>query len=151
MSAIPLFAILLTSFTIIKSNEHSKDLIVLEVQEPKISKQQADAFITEVYATFANEEVFNKQQRYDRLLDLLQNRVIIMEHPLKQEESYQKLSQIPLRNKYNSTLSRDTSFNPDDFNVLKYAVDFYPKERPIHYRVDNTNYLIKILPQKQLQ
>ena len=56
------------------------------------------------------------------------------------------LSDVPLMDYYVNTLDRDTNFNPQNFNPLKYLFSFYSKGTHM-YRVDNTSYFIIIKSQ----
>lgn len=108
--------------------------------------QSLNPKILEVYGSKIQELVINEPQHLERLNDLLDNRIKIIESPLSSEEKNVKLSQIALLNKYNASLSRDAVFDPLNFNPLKYDLNFFPKSTAV-YRVDNTNYLIVIQPQ----
>jgi hypothetical protein len=109
--------------------------------------QQINPKIQEVFLDKTQELVINDQARHDFLNDLLINRVKIIESALGTDEKYPLLSSVALLNKYNPSLTRDSNFNPETFNPLKYDLVFSAKT-PIVYRVDNTNYLIVIEPQK---
>lgn len=61
-------------------------------------------------------------------------------------ESYVNLSTIQVRNKYNSALVNDYErFNVSTFNPLKYFFNFYSPVQ-MNYRIDNTDYMIVIVP-----
>ena len=76
------------------------------------------------------------------------SRTEILTKAFSKKENYPLLSSVALKSKCNTALSRDeANFDPNNFNVLKYFMNWYPKEDMI-YRVDKTNYLIVIHPQK---
>lgn len=128
-----LFLFLLFSFAAIVSN--GQDLI-----NPKIQ---------EVYGDHLQSLIKNDSDRLRFLNNLLDNRIKIeiTEKDLSNSKIH-KLSEVELYNRYNSDLVRDELFNPDTFNPLKYNLNFYSFEKePLYYIVDNTNYIIKILPQ----
>lgn len=59
---------------------------------------------------------------------------------------YVLLSTVLLKDKCNPDLVRDnaTNFDPDNFNPLKYNLDYYPKNTDKAYKVDGTSYIIII-------
>lgn len=108
--------------------------------------QQTNAKIQEVYGDKIQEITQNDPERIKILTDALENRIKIMESPIVGEDKYIKLSTVPLLNKYNPGLKRDLVFNPDNFNPLKYNLNFFSSKAEV-YRVDNTDYLIVVIPQ----
>jgi hypothetical protein len=110
------------------------------------SAQQVNAKIQEVYGDKTQEIAQNDPERIKLLNDLLDNRIKIIESPIVGEDKYTKLSSVPLLNKYNTNLKRDLTFDPANFNPLKYSMNFFTSEVQI-YRVDNTDYLIVIQQQ----
>ena len=110
------------------------------------SAQQGNAKIQEVYGDKTQEIAQNDPERIKLLNDLLDNRIKIIESPIVGEDKYTKLSSVPLLNKYNTNLKRDLTFDPANFNPLKYSMNFFTSEVQI-YRVDNTDYLIVIQQQ----
>jgi hypothetical protein len=105
------------------------------------------ALINEVYGNKAMNTVLNKPQRLKDIKNILRNRVEIKNIP---NESDQKpctlLSEVPLMDYYVNNLERDSNFNPQNFNPLKYLFNFYSYGSHM-YRVDNTNYFIIIKSQ----
>lgn len=73
------------------------------------------------------------------------SRVEILARPQSKDENYTLLSSVPLKNKCNGELERDSpkTFNPETFNPLKYFFEFY-SEQDRTYRVDGTGYIIII-------
>lgn len=110
------------------------------------SAQQVNSKIQEVYGDKTQEIAQNDPERIKLLNDLLDNRIKIIESPIVGEDKYPKLSSVPLANKYNPNLQRDLVFDPNNFNPLKYNMNFFTSEVQI-YRVDNTDYLIVIQQQ----
>lgn len=86
--------------------------------------------------------------RIESLNDLLTNRVEFKTIPDNVNKKFLKLSEIPLFNKYNSDLKRDSEFDPNNFNILKYQINFYSTKTQI-IRVDNTDMVIIIKPQNK--
>ena len=73
-------------------------------------------------------------------------RVFIVKTNASLLDSYINLSTIQIRNKYNSTLENDYDhFNISSFNPLKYFFNFYSPVQ-MNYRVDNTDYMIVVVP-----
>jgi hypothetical protein len=116
------------------------------VDAPLTVKELAQ--IKEVYGDQAEKEILNRPQRVKDIKHILRNRVVIQEHPGKDLSPYKPLSSVPLFNNYNKGLTRDSFFDANNFNVLKYSFDFYSRnENVMTYRIDNTNFLINIKPQ----
>ena len=111
-----------------------------------VNAQQVNAKIQEVYGDRTQELVINDQERFSFLSDLVENRIKVIESPITENDKYPKLSTVALINKYNSSLARDASYDPNTFNPLKYDLKFSSKKVEI-YRIDNTDYLIVIQPQ----
>ncbi len=107
------------------------------------------AMINEVYGSTANKNILTKPQRLKDIKNILRNRVEIKEisNPSDQKKCT-LLSEVPLMDYYVYDLERDTTFNPNTFNPLKYLFNFYAYGSHM-YRVDNTNYFIIIKSQHQ--
>ena len=108
--------------------------------------QQVNSKIQEVYGDKTQQIVQNEPERIIALNDLLDNRIKIVVSPVKGEDKYTKLSSVELLNKYNPNLKRDEGFDPNNFNALKYNMNFFNSQALV-YRVDNTDYIIVIKPQ----
>ncbi len=103
-----------------------------------------DPRIQEVYRD--NMYLLNDNpSRLNALEGLLANRFEIVEEIPFAGEKISKLSDMPLFNKYNQNLRRDEVFDKNNFNVLKYNLEFFTDFRKA-YRVDDTNYIIVINP-----
>ena len=112
-----------------------------------ISAQQVNAKIQEVYGDQTQTLVINDAERSAFLMDLIENRIKIIESPLVNEsDKHTKLSTVALFNKYNSSITRDVTYNANTFNALKYDLKFSSKNTEV-YRIDNTDFLIVIQPQ----
>src|SRR5690554_4230544 len=59
------------------------------------------------------------------------------------------LSEVPLITTYNPELTYDLgeNFNPETFNPFKYKLDFFRTDAVVRDKVDETDYIINILPQ----
>ena len=108
--------------------------------------QQVNSKIQEVYGDKTQQIMKNEPERIIALNDLLDNRIKIVVSPVKGEDKYTKLSSVELLNKYNPNLKRDEGFDPNNFNALKYNMNFFNSQALV-YRVDNTDYIIVIKPQ----
>ena len=74
----------------------------------------------------------------------LLSRVEIKTQTIQANETFKKLSQLQVIDKYVPTLVNDAgNFNPNNFNPLKYFMNFTAGVTTT-YRVDNTNYVIVI-------
>nr|WP_321237360.1 hypothetical protein [uncultured Psychroserpens sp.] len=145
-----LFCILLATPSMFSqsSNQSRKQKTVTyntNVNNPLTSNELA--LINEVYGNKATSNVLNKPQRLKDIKNILRNRVEVKLIP---NQSDQKpctlLSEVPLMDYYVDNLQRDTNFNPQNFNPLKYLFNFYSYGSHM-YRVDNTNYFIIIKSQ----
>ena len=108
--------------------------------------QQVNSKIQEVYGDKTQQIMKNEPERIIALNDLLDNRIKIVVSPVVGEDKYTKLSSVELLNKYNPNLKRDEGFDPNNFNALKYNMNFFNSQAVV-YRVDNTDYIIVIKPQ----
>jgi hypothetical protein len=108
--------------------------------------QQVNPKIQEVYGDKTQEILQNEPERVKIFTDLLENRIKIVLEVSVGEDKYPKLSLFSLLNKYNPNLTRDSAFDLNTFNPLKYNLNFFSTKTEV-YRIDNTDYLIVIKPQ----
>lgn len=101
--------------------------------------------LNEVYGESLQKEVLDKPQRVKDIKHLLRNRITYTKdyNPAK---GYINLTEVPLFDVYVDNLKRDTSFNKETFNPLKYQMFFYSNQVYV-YHLDNTEYYIIIGPQ----
>lgn len=117
------------------------------IQIPLSPKERA--FIMEVYGQYAEKYVFSRPQMLKDLKQLLRNRIVIKKNsPFAAQKKAIQLSSIPLFNAYVPDLKRDSNFNPNSFNPLKYNFGFSNMEAKL-YSVDGTDYTILIKSQYQ--
>ncbi len=116
------------------------------VDAPLTAKELAQ--ITEVYGIHAEKEILSRPQRVKDIKHLLRNRIEIKQFSGNDMKPCPMLSEISLFDAYVKDLKRDTNFNPDDFNPLKYNFVFFSRAAAM-YKVDNTNYYIIIKSQHQ--
>lgn len=116
-----------------------------KLQQNKYSKTQIEYFIREVFKDKADELVLKSDSRRLEIITEFLNRCEVMERPDLVGKNFQLLSVVALNNKYNSELKFDTYYNPNHFNPLKYNFNMSSKE-VLMYRIDNSNYIIKIFP-----
>jgi hypothetical protein len=105
-----------------------------------------DPRIIEVYANQLDVLVLSDNQRLNDLNDILLKRTEIVVEKYRQDEKFLKLFSMPLFNKYNINLKKDTVFTVETFNVLKYNLEFFSKFDKV-YRIDNTDFILIIHPQ----
>lgn len=110
------------------------------------SKEERNKVI-EVFGDNSKKIVFDDPEFSKSIKHLLRNRIEVLkiEDPKKQKMT-KLLSQVRLANFYNSSLKLDKNFDIDNFNPLKYNLEFFSKGSYI-YRIDNTDYFIQILSQ----
>ena len=123
-------------------------IISLFLFEFSVAAQNVEAVqekIQEVYADDASR-ILDNEMLFNFYSTLINERIQYITQPYQSDEKYPKLSEIDLLNKKNPNLERDSSFDPDTFNPLKYNFNFTSSGKQL-YRVDETDYLILILPQ----
>jgi len=77
---------------------------------------------------------------------LINERITYMRSPYQADEKYTLLSTCPLNDKDDPRMTRDTRFDADTFNPLKYKMNFFARTTQV-YRFDGSDYLIIITPQ----
>ncbi|MEM6515063.1 MAG: hypothetical protein AAF688_02690 [Bacteroidota bacterium] len=103
--------------------------------------------IKEVFGSRADELVLNNSAYLKDLKHLLRNRILIYEmNDLSKQKKTKLLSEVPLNKTYNSGITRDVKFDIENFNPLKYQLDFFSKGTYV-YQVDGTDYFIQITSQ----
>ncbi len=114
-------------------------------QKPRYSNQQIEFFIREVFQDKADELVLKSNSGRLEMITNFLNRFEIVQRPDLKGKKIDLLSTIQLQSKYNQRLVRDTFVSPATFNPLKYNFEMFSK-KVLLYRVDNTDFIIKILP-----
>lgn len=104
--------------------------------------------IIEVYGDDAEKEVLSRPQRLKDIKHLLRNRIEFKMLPEGNLKPFRLLSEIPLFNFYVTTLKRDLVFNPENFNPLKYNIEYFSTIGTT-IKIDNTNYYLIIKSQHQ--
>jgi len=112
------------------------------VQLPLTPKEHAQ--IIEVYRGFADKYVFDNSNRLKEIKNILRNRVQIRKYENKDLSSIRNLSEIAI---IDPNIVMDTNIDAENLNPLKYNFNFYSRDRIKYFRIDNTQYLITILPQ----
>ena len=103
--------------------------------------------LTEVYGSSLEKEILSRPNRVLSMKNLLRNRLVIENRPdPKDQKECTLLSEVPLFDAFVSTLTRDSVFNPQKFNPLKYSFPFYARGEYM-YRVDGTDYFILVKSQ----
>lgn len=98
-------------------------------------------FIVEVFGN----TITNDSQHYKNLQKLLRERVVFIKEPFQENEKFSNISQTSLLNKYNNNLVKDITFDENNFNILKYNLNFFSPNTKV-YRFDNSDWLIVINP-----
>lgn len=138
--------ILFLSFTIFSQEAKSTPISFPDNVEAPLTKKEK-AMINEVYQSKANELVYQNSDFLKDLKHLLRNRITIYKDTNPKTQKFTKLlSEVPLFNDYNSSLTRDANFNINNFNPLKYKLNFFSKGTYV-YRIDNTDYFIQVISQ----
>ena len=114
------------------------------VKAPLTNKEKK--MIVDVYGLeAANKYIFGIPQLLKDTKHLLRNRVKIFELTNKDISDLKNLSDIPLFNHFQN-IERDHLINENNFNPLKYDLNFYSKETQ-YIRIDNTQKVIIITSQ----
>ncbi len=100
----------------------------------------------EIYGELNGEFFKGNSELYNTFIELLTKRINIVEELYVQNEKYEKISSLNLLNKYNTSISHESFKTVDEFNPLKYQMDFFAKTTKV-YRIDNTNLIVVIDPQ----
>jgi hypothetical protein len=117
------------------------------VKAPLTSQERNQ--VLEVYGDFADKYVFDNPNMLKNIKQILRNRVVIKTITNENEKkACPKLSTVSLFNPYVKNLKRDESFNPSNFNPLKYNFEFHSLSASM-FQVDNSNYYIIIKSQYQ--
>lgn len=105
-----------------------------------------DEFIISVFG----DNVVKGSQHHKNLIDLLQNRIEFTKlvKSSDSDKDYPNINQVPLFDKYDKSITRDTTFDSNTFNVLKYDLIFFSTFTKI-YRINNTDWVIIIKPVKK--
>lgn len=115
------------------------------VEAPLTKKEKA--MIEDVYQAKTKELVYDNEQFLKDIKHLLRNRITIYkESNPKTQKKGMLLSDAPLFNEYNKDLKRDVDFDVENFNPLKYQLDFFANGTYV-YRVDDTDYFIQVTSQ----
>lgn len=137
----------LIGITFFSSNQNVKNPELGIFLENKYTKSQIEAFVREVFKDKADELVLNSNSRRLEIITDFLNRVEIYENANLGSKKIELLSSIPINRKYNPDLKLDTYYNQNTFNPLKYDFNM-SSNKILIYRIDNTNYIIRIFPIK---
>ena len=107
-----------------------------------IDKIKVTAYVEEVYQ---NCPEYTEERYFDDYLYKIGHTEIIKIENEEKLSQYDLLTTVSLNKKCNLALTHDTgeNFSPERFNPLKYFFPFYEKNSTV-YRVDGTNYVIRI-------
>jgi hypothetical protein len=108
-----------------------------------ITLHEIELKIEEVYGRSFIENNTTLVQFFNKLL---KERITYITQERTSDEKYIKLSSLSILNKNNSNLRPDSQFIANEFNPLKYNMNFYSKITEV-YRFDNSDILIVIAPQ----
>ncbi len=114
-------------------------------QKTKYTNQQIEFFVREVFQDQADVLVFKSDSGRLEMINNFLNRFEVDQRADLRKKAIPLLSILKLNNKYNSSLIIDTYYNPKTFNPLKYHFNMSSKEIQL-YRIDNTDFIIRILP-----
>jgi len=118
---------------------------ILHSETSKLNVSHFDFYLTEVYLTEVSYLHLNNSRHYNKLLELIQNRISISKLPFDATEKYENTLYIPLLNTYNSKLEYDSEFDINTFNPFKYQLNFFSKLTKI-YRIAHSDYILIINP-----
>jgi len=115
------------------------------VNLPLTAKERVQ--IIEVYGESADKLIFSNPHRLKSIKHILRNRVVIkIITDENNKKTCPKLSEVAFFDDRDSEI--DKTFNPNNFNPLKYDFNFYSRGAGM-YQVDNTNYYVLIKSQYQ--
>jgi len=140
---LPLLFLSFSSFSQEKTN--TKIDFPENVNAPLTSTEKE--MIKEVYKSEAKSMVFDNESFLKDIKHLLRNRIVIYEeNNAKGQKKCKLLSEVALFDDYNKNLERDKTFDLENFNPLKYKLDFFANGTYL-YRIDGTNYFIQVTSQ----
>lgn len=117
-----------------------------QMASPDLSLKTTESEIIEV---FGEEWANANSSMVNYLVDCKRERISFLESTLTTDDKYPLLSTYPLMTKNNPGIegANFEVFNPDDFNVFAYSLDFF-SDKVQAIRVDGTNYVMIIQPVK---
>ncbi len=115
----------------------SNDSTAQELRPPKAKFQQ---FLDEVMGALPQDPA-----EVQKLKSIYEHQIFYIKISDKQklDTGIPNLSELPLREGFNPSIARDTSFDPNTFNLFKYELPVYSMY-DYYVRIDNTEYLIYI-------
>lgn len=116
-----------------------------EYPQQTVNTSLIDDFMNEVYADMDIYKTSEHKKLYLKNIE----RIIIHTVPFGEYPECPLLSTVPLKNKYNPNLQSDlNNFDTSKFNPLKYSFNYTSTSITYYYRVDNSNYIIEIKPNR---
>jgi hypothetical protein len=131
----------LSSFIEDASIENDNNAIKSLTNIDGVPKSKVNQFIKEVYGVYGDQVISENDNFYKALKFKLLHKFRYDVMTASSSKEYQKLSEVPLMTKYNATLERDTTFDPLNFNPLKYDFNFNYGSHQV-FQVDNSDFLI---------
>lgn len=122
-------------------------LLQFSFSQANYSESQIRGFIEEVYASQSEDLVFQNPERHKVISMFFSNINIELRNDIDINKKFDNYLDLPLNNKYNPQLQKDSMFSIESFNPLKYKVPMFPQKSKI-YRLGNTQYLLIINPLK---
>lgn len=115
----------------------------LSYSQVKIDQNKISYFAEYVYANCLDYTTSEHLAMYKENISKVE--IISLSEKGESNFSSNLLSSVPLRNKCNHSLVHDSdkNFNAESFNPLKYMFNYH-SSKDQYFRVDNTNYVIKI-------
>lgn len=110
------------------------------------SIEEINTFIKEAYADNFNF-FLNDDSRYNLLVDFFQNRLSFATNTKYEGKVFKNISDVELHTKYNANQERDSSYDIQTFNPLKYKIELFP-QKTIVYKLGNTQYYMLIQPRR---
>lgn len=110
----------------------------------QLSPEQIEDRLTYVYGA----DFLNQNQELIRAYGtVINDRIEYVTTPATAGEKYPLLSTVPLMTKLNPTIqgANFANFNVNEFNPLAYNIEYF-SDKPLVYRIDNTNYIMVIKP-----
>ncbi len=108
--------------------------------------QKESAFLLEVFNDKLDQYILNSPNRLRAMKHLLRNRIEVKFIQNITGMKYENLNDVPMFTAYNTSLERDTLYNEDTFNALKYDLPFFGAKGKHIYRINNTNHFLIIKP-----
>ncbi|EDM44820.1 hypothetical protein SCB49_01829 [unidentified eubacterium SCB49] len=125
-------------------------MVYAQIQQPPAEK--FDQYFNEVFTGEGATYYSPESTHFKKLKKMYENRIHFTTYDAATIEAkgFDNLTSVPLNTVYNKGLQRDTEFDINSFNPLKYYFDYHTRATQI-FVLGNTNTVMVIYPQSITQ